>query len=205
MQMSTRIDICEKLPLEFFRRENTLQLAKDLLGCTLYTKIEGRITAGMITETEAYLGATDKASHAYNGLKSQRTTTMFEAGGIAYVYLCYGLHYLFNVVTHQKNVPHAVLIRAIEPTIGVEVMQLRRGNKSLPTLTNGPAKLTQALGINKSHNSISLVDDTIWIAPARHVKKEIVTTTRIGVDYAQEDALLPYRFYLANSSFISKK
>lgn len=205
MPMLTPIDSSEKLPLEFYTQSDTLQIAKDLLGCTLHTQIEGAITAGIITETEAYLGVNDKASHAYNGLKSKRTSTMYKQGGIAYVYLCYGLHYLFNVVTHQLDLPHAVLIRAIEPTIGIETMQLRRGNKPMNILTNGPAKLAQALGLNTNHNSKSVLGDEIWITKSKQADLEIVETTRIGVDYAGEDAQLPYRFYIANSGFISKK
>jgi DNA-3-methyladenine glycosylase len=203
--MLTPIDLNHKLPLAFYEQHDTLTLAKQLLGCTLYTQIDGQLTAGIITETEAYLGAEDKASHAYNNLKSKRTQTMFEQGGISYVYLCYGMHHLFNVVTHQKGIPHAILIRAIEPTIGIETMKIRRGNKSLKILTNGPAKLAQALGINKDHNALSLLDETIWIAPTTDTTFGIVSTTRIGVDYAQEDALLPYRFYIADSAYISKK
>lgn len=203
--MLTPIDLKHKLPLAFYEQHDTLTLAKQLLGCTLYTQIDGQLTAGIITETEAYLGAEDKASHAYNNLKSKRTQTMYEQGGISYVYLCYGMHHLFNVVTHQKGIPHAILIRAIEPTIGIETMKIRRGNKSLKVLTNGPAKLAQALGINIDHNALSLLDETIWIAPTTDTTFGIVSTTRIGVDYAQEDALLPYRFYIADSAYISKK
>jgi DNA-3-methyladenine glycosylase len=205
MPMLTPIDSSAKLGLDFYSQTDTLVLAKSLLGCTLYSQIDGQITAGIITETEAYLGEEDKASHAFNGLKSNRTKTMYEQGGIAYVYLCYGMHYLFNVVTHQKDTPHAILVRAIEPTIGIETMQIRRGNQSLKNLTNGPAKLASALGINKDHNALSLLDETVWIAPSSKPTFGIVSTTRIGVDYAQEDALLPYRFYIEDSKFISKK
>ncbi len=192
----------EKLEKEFYTREDVFKIAKELLGKYLFSNINGEIAGGIITETEAYNGVTDKASHAYNGRRTQRTETMYKEGGVSYVYFTYGMHYLFNVVTNKKDIPHAVLIRGIYPTHNVELM-LKRRKKGKPgkNLTDGPAKLTMALGITKEQNGISLLGNTIWIEDAGLTIKDedIEITPRIGVDYAGEDALLPYRFVLKDS------
>lgn len=201
-----------KLPLAFFKRANVVQIARELIGKVLLTNFDGKITSGRIVETEAYNGVGDRASHAYGGRRTNRTEIMFGSGGTAYVYLCYGIHHLFNVVTNISDVPHAVLIRAIEPMEGMEVMEERvraggsgRTNKSRhPNIGKGPGVVSKALGIDTSHTglalqeSISIFDD--GFQPAR-----IVETARIGVDYAGADALLPYRFYLAGSQYVSGK
>ena len=196
-----------KLSKEFYFRNDVLQVSKDLLGKFLITNKNGVITGGMITEVEAYAGTVDKASHAYAGRRTQRTEIMFAKGGVAYVYLCYGIHHLFNVVTNEKNIPHAILIRAIEPMIGIDEMLQRRNKlKLLPNLTSGPGALSQALGIKVSDtgtdlsmNKIFIEDHGIKISPA-----EIINAKRIGVDYAGNDALLNYRFYIKGNKFISK-
>src|SRR5690625_831494 len=183
-----------KLQKSFYLREDVVQLAKELLGSRLITHFDGKKTAGIIVETEAYAGAADKASHAYGGKRTGRTETMYAEGGIAYVYLCYGIHHLFNIVVAPEGLPHAILIRGIEPVAGISYMLKRCKKKKLsPKLTNGPGKLTRALGISTSQNGISLLDDSpIWIEEGekRLADKEIITSPRIGVDYAGEDANL---------------
>jgi DNA-3-methyladenine glycosylase len=195
------------LPESFYTGNDVLKIARKLIGKVLVTNMDGEITTGMITETEAYAGITDKASHAYGGRRTTRTEAMYARGGVAYVYLCYGIHHLFNVVTNIQDVPHAVLVRAIAPIEGIEAMLARRNKSKLnSTLTAGPGSLSAALGINKQHTGNSLLGESIYIED-RSVKiraQDIVATTRIGVDYAGEDALLPYRFYLRDCEYVSK-
>lgn len=195
------------LPIDFYLQDDVVSIAKNLLGKVITTQINGKRTSGIIVETEAYNGITDKASHAYMGKKTKRTAPMFEQGGIAYVYLCYGLHHLFNVVTNIKAVPHAVLIRGIEPLEGVDFMLERRRQSVLkPSTTAGPGVLSEALGITSIHSGVSLQGKTIRIEDRNVIidSSSIVSTTRVGVAYAAEDALLPYRFYLTGNSFVSK-
>ncbi len=190
-----------KLPIDFYLRNNVVQIAKELLGKVICTRINGIITSGIIIETEAYEGISDKASHAYGGRRTERTVTMYNQGGCSYVYLCYGIHYLFNVVTNVKENPHAALIRGIKPLNGIEEILKRRNQQKLnPSLTIGPGKVTQALGIKKEHNNIDLQGNIIWIENQNIevLEKNIVISKRIGIDYAKEDALLPYRFELIN-------
>jgi DNA-3-methyladenine glycosylase len=187
----------KKLQKEFYENKNVVELARLLLGKKLCTKIGGVYTAGIITETEAYAGANDKASHAYGNKRTARNEVMYHEGGLAYVYLCYGLHHLFNVVTNTKGVPHAVLIRAIKPVDGIEYILERRKHKVLAKNTSaGPGTVSQALGITTKLNGVNLNEDSIWIEDVgiSFTKKQITATPRIGVDYAGEDAKLPYRF-----------
>lgn len=196
-----------KLKKDFYVREDVVQIAKDLLGKYLFTKINGKLTAGIITETEAYAGITDKASHAYNNRRTQRTEIMFAEGGLTYVYLCYGIHHLFNVVTNVKNVPHAVLIRAVKPVEGIDVILKRRNIKmeedfslllrsTKNKISGGPGTVSQALGIKTQHSGLNLTGNKIWIEDKgiKISKKDIIATPRIGVGYAEEDAKLLYRF-----------
>lgn len=197
----------QKLDRSFYLRADVIQIAKDLLGKYLFTNIEGKITAGKIVETEAYCGKTDKACHAYLNRYTHRTKIMFEEGGRAYVYLCYGMHSLFNVVTNVKGEADAVLIRAIEPVEGIATMLQRRGLDRLkPQLTAGPGALSQALGITQKHYGEILWGDTIWIAENQLAKEnfEILTSTRVGIAYAQEDAYLPWRFRIKGNLWVSK-
>lgn len=188
-----------KLTKRFYVRENVVEISRDLLGKYLFTNFNDELTGGIITETEAYNGIGDRASHAYNNRRTDRTEIMFSEGGVAYVYLCYGIHSLFNVVTNKKNIPHAVLIRSIHPTHGIELM-LKRRNKKTPdkSLTRGPGTVAQALGIHYSKSNTSLLGNEIWLENRNlKIKKEqIEISKRIGVDYAGEDAHLPYRFVL---------
>ena len=187
------------LTRDFYIRNDVVAVSKDLLGKVLYTNINGCKTGGIITETEAYAGVNDKASHAYNSLRTRRTEVMFMEGGVTYVYLCYGIHHLFNVVTNQKDIPHAVLIRAIQPLEGVEEMLKRRKMVKInEKMASGPGTVSQALGITTSLSGTSLNSSVIWIEDQGIVVQEnqIAIGTRIGVDYAEEDALQPYRFNL---------
>jgi len=197
----------QKLPENFYQRNNVTIISKELLGKFLISDIDGIITGGMITEVEAYNGISDKASHAFGGRRTNRTETMYRKGGICYVYLCYGIHHLFNVVTNKINIPHAVLIRAIDPIIGTdEMLKRRRKNNIQPTLTSGPGSMSSSLGIKTSDSGSDLCGNRIYIED-RGINispSEIISTKRIGVDYAGKDALLKYRFYIKENKFISK-
>jgi DNA-3-methyladenine glycosylase len=197
-----------KLPLEFYRREDVVTLAKELLGKLLVTRFDGILTCGRIVETEAYNGIVDKASHAYGARRTKRTEVMFGPGGVSYVYLCYGIHHLFNVVTNREGTPHAILIRGIEPVEGIGTMLTRMDKLKLDnTVGKGPGNVSKALGIRTHHTGYSLVGDDIFVADDGTIPplSEIVESARIGVDYAAEDALLPYRFYVKGSRYVSGK
>lgn len=181
------------LPRSFYLREDVVLIARDLLGKVIVSTIGGQTTAGIITETEAYNGIIDRASHAFGGRRTQRNEQMYALGGTAYVYLCYGIHHLFNVVTHQAEVPHAVLVRGIVPMQGADLMRERRGGI---LRTNGPGMVSQALGIRTTHNGMDLCSGAVRIEDHGIVAPEdrVVRGPRIGVDYAGPDAALPYRF-----------
>jgi DNA-3-methyladenine glycosylase len=186
-----------RLPRSFYLRDDVVTIARDLLGKVLWTEFDGVRTAGIISETEAYAGVSDRASHAWAERRTARNEAMYARGGTAYVYLCYGIHHLFNVVTNLEEVPHAVLIRGIVPLEGQAHMRRRRGCGTALT-TAGPGTLTQALGIRTAHNSIDLLSGPIGIGD-RGIKirvRHILIGPRIGVDYAGKDARLPYRFRL---------
>ncbi len=189
-----------RLDKNFYLREDVVNIAKDLIGKWIFTNIDNCITGGIITETEAYEGETDKASHAYKGKRSERTKIMYYEGGTAYVYLCYGVHSLFNVVTNKTGIPHAILIRAIKPIIGIEYMSARYDNKPIKKNTaKGPGLVSKLLGIHYSYSGESLLNNKIWFEDknTKFDKNKIVQTKRIGINYAEEDALLPYRFYIS--------
>lgn len=196
------------LNANFYTRKDVVKIAKDLLGKIIVTFFDAQLTAARITETEAYNGAVDKASHAYNNRRTKRTEIMYTGGGAAYVYLCYGIHHLFNVVTNLKDIPHAVLIRAAEPVIGVDVMLHRTNKKSIDhTLTAGPGNVSKALGIYTHHTGNDLQSNNFFIADDgfRVPKNKIAVTPRIGVQYAAEDAQLPYRFFIKDNVYVSAK
>jgi len=187
------------LPLSFYRKSDTVSVARGLLGKALLTEIDGCLTGGIIIETEAYTGICDRASHSYNNRRTARNEVMYEAGGIAYVYVCYGIHYLLNAITGEEGDPQGVLIRAIEPIWGIETMNLRRNKKQIDkTLSNGPGAVTQALGVTLKQRSMALNSSTLWIAESgvEVSPEKILAGPRIGIDYAGEDALLPYRFQI---------
>ena len=195
-----------KLSHTFYTNSDVVKVARNLIGCKLFTNINGIITGGTIVETEAYNGRTDKACHAYPNKKTPRTEVMYKEGGIAYVYFVYGMHYLFNVVTHSEGFADAVLIRAIEPIVGVDEMLIRRNKTdSSKLLTGGPARLSLALGIDKALNGASLRNNMVWIEQREvDYSLEIEASKRIGVDYAGEDANLPWRFSIIGNKFVSK-
>jgi DNA-3-methyladenine glycosylase len=197
-----------KLEAHFYQRDDVLKIAQELLGKILVTTFNNILTAARIVETEAYNGIIDKASHAFGNRRTNRTEVMYRNGGFAYVYLCYGIHHLFNVVTNIANVPNAVLIRAAEPVTGIEEMLLRTGKQKADySITKGPGNVSRALGINTTHTGLSLLDDEIFIVSDgyNYVEGNIQRTARIGVDYAEEHALLPYRFIIKDSPYVSGK
>ena len=186
-----------KVPPEFYVRDDVVLISRELLGKVLCTKINGLVTKAIITETEAYAGIDDKASHAYGGRRTRRTEPMYGRGGTAYIYLCYGIHHLFNVVTNIAGTPHAVLIRAGKPREGSDVMQKRRKKERIDkTLLAGPGSLAQALGITTNLTGTSLLGNRIWIEEQRIPldAKAVIAGPRIGVNYAAEDAKRAYRF-----------
>ena len=195
-----------KLTMEFYQREDVLLISRELLGKVLCTNFHGKLTSGIIVETEAYAGVTDKASHAYGGRKTKRTETMYEKGGSAYIYLCYGIHHLFNIVTNKENIPHAVLIRAIQPRDVIKIMLQRRNKKKVDyKLTSGPGSLAQALGLTTQNSGVSLMDNLIWVEDRNiHINiQDICTSPRVGIQYAGEDTQNPWRYQIENRSWKS--
>ena len=206
MQESNYIDTLKPLSLKIFRSSDTVAISQYLLGKVLVSTIDNKVTAGIIVEVEAYKAPEDKASHAYNNRLTERTKILYENGGISYIYLCYGLHQMFNVVTGPKGSPHAILIRSIEPIIGLSTINTRRSVKG-KNLTNGPGKLSAALGINTSYNGIDITDkrSNIWIGEDVSYKcSNIIRGPRVGIAYAKECAHWPWRFYLSDNRWVSK-
>lgn len=199
----------QKLPESFYRRDDVVAVSRDLLGKQLCVYSEaGNLLSGKIVETEAYDGRNDRANHAHRGRRTNRTKIMFEPGGVAYVYLCYGIHHLFNVITNTEGIPDAVLVRAIEPEQGLDQMLANRNMDQIDKrLTNGPGKLSQALGITVEDYGRPVTKDRIWIEDRGITlsEEEIVASERIGIDYAGEDAQLPYRFTIRGNRFVSKR
>jgi len=195
------------LPIDFYLNEDVLSVSESLLGKVLLTRFDQQVTAGIIVETEAYAGTKDKACHAYGSRKTKRTEVMYRQGGISYIYLCYGIHHLMNVVTNQSGIPEVVLIRAIEPIQGQPIMQQRRGKKQVDkTLTAGPGALTQAMGITVNHNALSLLTAKFCILDEGENidASQIERRPRVGIAYAEEHTLLPYRFSIKNNPWVSK-
>ena len=187
-----------KLAKEYFLQDDVVAVARDLIGKSLFTLVDGQLTGGVICETEAYRGTTDRASHAFGGRRTKRNEMMYQEGGVAYVYLCYGMHHLLNFVTNVADIPDAVLIRGLMPTHGEELMLRRTGKRKIdPNIGIGPGKVSKLLGITVADNGISLCGDHLWIEDRglQIPDNQIETTPRIGVDYAGDDALLPYRFF----------
>ena len=197
-----------KLPKSFYTRPHVVELAQELVGKYLYTNIDGMLTGGMIVETEAYAGENDRACHAHLNRRTTRTEIMYHEGGVAYVYLVYGIYYLFNIITNQKDKADAVLVRAIEPEIGIEEMLLRRNMAAVrPNLTAGPGVMSIAMGINKKLYGADLTGNAVWVEDKgiRIAPDDIIAGPRIGIDYAGEDASLPWRFWLKGNKWVSKK
>ncbi|MFN7792686.1 MAG: DNA-3-methyladenine glycosylase, partial [Cyclobacteriaceae bacterium] len=189
---------------DFYQRQDVVKIALELIGKVLVTNVNETLTSGVIVETEAYSG-NERGCHAYNGM-TERNKVMFDAGGRAYVYLCYGIHQMMNVVTNEKGKADAVLIRALKPSAGINHMLERARTKSIKRLTSGPGKLTKALGIGRKLNGQSLKGSEIWIEDQgiSIARQHVVSSPRIGIDYAEEDALLPWRFSLKDSEWVSR-
>ena len=190
-----------KLDESFYLRTDVVKIAKDLLGKVLFTKVRGKVTSGIIVETEAY-SQKERGCHAFRGL-TPRNEVMFKPGGIAYVYLCYGIHHLFNIVTNEAGVGDAVLLRALEPLTGQEHMLRRMKVKSPQRISSGPGKLAKAMGIDRSFNGKYLGSDEVWVEDVG-TRVKIKASPRIGVDYAGQDALLPWRFTIQGNRWVSK-
>lgn len=190
-----------------FFRQPALSLAPQLLGKNLVRVIQGQKLICKIVEVEAYVGPEDKGAHTFNNKRTPRTETMFWSGGHIYVYLIYGMYYCMNIVAANENQPQAVLIRAVQPLEGIEMMQQLRPLKhpQLKQLTNGPGKLTKALAIDKTCNGLDLLTSNTFYLENGDVPEKIVTTSRINIDYAEEFIDVPWRFYIADNPFVSKK
>jgi len=198
----------KRLPLSFYQRKDVVKIAKELLGKIVVTNFGGKITSGRIVETEAYVAITDKASHSFGGKRTARNEHMYSAAGTAYIYICYGMHQMLNVITNDKEIPDAILIRAIEPLEGIDIMLQRTGKVKVDkTLTRGPGNVGKALGIFKHHSGLFLLDEQIYLADDGEKISEgnIGISKRIGVESAGPDALLPYRFYIRGNKYVSGK
>jgi DNA-3-methyladenine glycosylase len=196
-----------KLPREFYTRSNVLTVARDLLGKLLVVPADdGRRVSGMIVEVEAYRGPEDRASHAYGGRRTRRTETMYGVGGVAYVYFVYGMYYQFNVVSNVADIPHAILVRALEPVEGIDVMRERRHQHPDHNLTNGPGKLCIALGIDRALDNADLLGERVWIEEYERISpRRIARGPRIGIDYAEGWITKPWRFWVRDNSYVSRK
>jgi DNA-3-methyladenine glycosylase len=197
----------KKLARSFYLRDDVVQISKDLLGKVLVTNFDGELTSGRIVETEAYAGEGDRASHASKG-RTARTEVMFGAGGTTYVYLCYGIHQMFNIVTNKEGTPHAILVRAVEPIEGIEYMLERTGKKKPDhTLTRGPGNVGKAFGFHTSQCGLLLTGNEIYIADDGYKidPSLVVSSARIGVDYAGEHAQWHYRFFIKGNPYVSGK
>ncbi|MEO9146316.1 MAG: DNA-3-methyladenine glycosylase [Ginsengibacter sp.] len=198
----------KKIPLSFYNRKDVVTIARELLGKIIVTNVNGQITSGRIVETEAYIGITDKASHSYGGRRTARNEYMYSVPATAYVYICYGMHQMFNIVTNQKDIPDAILIRAIEPLQGIDIMVKRTGKKAADkTITRGPGNVGKALGIFKHHSGLFLLGNEIYLLDDHYTipLEKTGISKRIGVESAGADGLLPYRFYVKGNKFVSGK
>ncbi len=195
-----------KLDKDFYQRSDTVSMAKELLGKMLFTNIDDQLTGGTIVETEAYMGIVDSSCHTYNNRKTKSNSTMYEQGGVAYMYICYGIHDMLNIVTGVEGDSQVILIRALEPTIGLDVMRERRGNVPLKRLCKGPGSLAKAMGLNKTHDKTSLISNSLWIEDDGLEIKEgkIIASPRIGLSCPEPYLSIPWRFTLFGNSFVSK-
>lgn len=196
-----------KLTRDFYTRSNVLRVARDLLGKLLVVPTaEGKRVSGMIVETEAYRGPQDRASHAFGGRRTRRTETMYQQGGLAYVYFVYGMYNQFNVVTNVADIPHAILVRALEPVEGIEIMHTRRHTQPDRNLTSGPGKLCIALRIDKRLDGADLLGKDVWLEEYEPIRpRRIASGPRIGIDYAEEWVEKPWRFWVKDNGFVSMK
>lgn len=197
---------CRKLPREFYTRPNVVTVARELLGKLLVVPASDRIrVSGRIVEVEAYRGPQDRAAHSYGGRRTKRTETMYGVGGTVYVFFVYGMYYQFNVVTNVREAPHAVLIRAVEPVDGIELMRRRRRGQPDHNLTNGPGKLCIALGIDRQLDAADLLGNRVWLEDGPKIpRSQIASGPRIGIDYAEEWKDKPWRFWIRGNPFVSR-
>lgn len=196
-----------KLPRDFYTRSNVLAVARELMGKLLVVPAQnGRRVSGIIVEAEAYRGPQDRAAHSYGGRRTNRTEAMYGIGGTVYVFFVYGMYYQFNVVTNASEVPHAVLIRAVEPREGIEIMRQRRHGQPDHNLTNGPGKLCIALGIDRSLDKADLLGNKVWLEEGENISRsKIVSGPRIGIEYAEEWIEKPWRFWIKDNSWVSRR
>lgn len=205
--MTKRVVQASKLPRDFYTRSNVVTVARELLGKLLVVPADkGKRVSGKIVEVEAYRGPQDRAAHSYGGRRTKRTETMYGIGGTAYVFFVYGMYYQFNVVTNTADAPHAVLIRAIEPVGGIELMRKRRHGQSDHNLTNGPGKLCIAMGIDRKLDATDLLGERVWLEAGQLVPRaQIASGPRIGIDYAEEWVDKPWRFWIKDNAYVSKQ
>jgi DNA-3-methyladenine glycosylase len=203
----TALQPSAKLPREFYTRSNVLTVTRELLGKLLVVPAaNGMRVSGMIVEAEAYRGPHDRASHAYDWRRTKRTETMYQRGGTAYVYFVYGMYYQFNVVSNVEDIPHAILIRALEPVEGIEIMRQRRKGQTDHNLTNGPGKLCIAMGIDRSKDRADLLGREVWIEDYKAIpRSRIASGPRIGIDYAEGWVDKPWRFWISDNQFVSRR
>lgn len=196
----------KKLPHSFYQREDTVLIARELLGKKVFSMAGGLLTGGIIIETEAYRGPEDRGSHAFNNRRTNRTEIMYAAGGVAYMYICYGIHDMLNVVTGPADSSHAILIRALEPTTGIEIMRERRKIFDKDTrLCQGPGALAQALGLNKMFNGKSLQGSDLWIENNEPVPDDqIVSSARVGMNFDGPYKTIQWRFYIRGNRYVSR-
>lgn len=195
------------LPLSFYTRDDVVLISKELIGKYVFTDIEGLLCGGIIVETEAYMGPEDTGSHAFNGRRTGRNEIMYAEGGVTYMYICYGIHDMLNIVTGVAGTSHAVLIRALEPVVGLNVMRERREVfNDDRRLCKGPGALAKALGLRKVHNGLSLEESTIWIEDRGNVLEEndIVASARIGLNIEGPFRDIPWRFYIRGNRYVSR-
>lgn len=196
-----------KLPLEFYQQPDVVSVARELLGKHVYSFIDGKLTGGIIVETEAYRGPDDRGSHAYNNKRTPRNEMMYSAGGVAYMYICYGIHDMLNIVTGIEGMSHAALIRAIEPTEGLETMRIRRGIfEQDRRLCQGPGALAKALGLTKFHNGTDLQGDNLWLTDegVYYEEDQIVASARVGMNFDGPFKTIPWRFYVRRNPYVSR-
>ena len=199
----------ELLSSDYYLNSDVISVAKNLIGKIIVSEIDGLFTSGIIVETEAYMAPEDKASHAYNNRMTSRTRTMFENGGLSYIYLVYGIHHLFNIVTGPQGLAHAILVRAVEPVEGIDIMEKRRKTPATDfNLTNGPGKWTSAMGITTNYNGVKLFetdsDIRIYDNGLIYTSEEIICSPRVGIPYAQDFIDKPWRFRLKGNEWIGK-
>ena len=196
-----------KLPREFYTRADVLKVSRDLLGKLLVVPTANRKrVSAMIVEVEAYRGPEDRASHAFGGRRTKRTETMYQTGGVAYVYFVYGMYYQFNVVSSVQDIPHAILVRALEPVEGIEFMRKRRHTHPDHNLTNGPGKLCIAMGIDRELDGADLLGNRVWLEDYQTIPpSKISKGPRIGIDYAEDWVDKPWRFWIKDNSYVSRK